>query len=372
MELEDRLWMQLEAAAEREERRGRLGRSAAVGRAALRGRPMRWGTALTAAAAIAIAAVVIVSTRPDHSAPQWRVQQFGIAGAELGEGAMGFGSIWTYDVSSRHVLRIDPDSHRVVARIGIPGAPTDLALAVGTDAVWAAAALPITHNAPPLPTAPFPLFRIDPGTARVVARVPLRAPGGLMVRPVGVVALPGAVWVWGEAGAVRVDPVSGRVVAGVRPARGERVLGFAATATRLWAATDTPRLWSFDAATGMRSGSVRIPLASFGEKLIVLGDGIVINRENGSIASIDPGTGKPFWVARFGVAPRDLALSGGRLWVLVHDPAAAADELVALDPDTGRTVERIGLGTQDAQSLLPGGPAPSVLTAGGGVLVPKT
>lgn len=50
--------------------------------------------------------------------------------------AIGFGSLWVTDVVADRVLRIDPSTGDVLARIDVGTAPT--AVAVGQDAVWVA------------------------------------------------------------------------------------------------------------------------------------------------------------------------------------------------------------------------------------------
>jgi hypothetical protein len=366
MELEDRLWMQLEAAAEREARRGRFGRTAAVGRARLRARPVPAATAVLLGAALAVA--LVVGLHSDPSAPEWRVERVGISRAELNVGTGGFGSVWTYDRSSGEVLRVDPRSHADVARVRIPGSPGDVAVASGPDAVWAVQTFPIAHDLAPAPAVPATLFRIDPRSNRVTGQVPLRAPDGTTVRPVGLVTLPGAVWVWGETGALRVDPAHDQVVAAVSVPE-QRVENFAADATHVWAATDDQRVVGFDARTGARSGAILVRHARVRE-LVEVGGGVVVGRNDGSLANVDPRTGSVLWAAGLGLAPSDLVVSGGRLWVLLADPAAPADQLLALDPDTGRTVMRISLGTDDGRALVAADPVPYVITSDA-LLVPR-
>jgi hypothetical protein len=369
MELEDRLWTQLEAAAGREARRGRFSRTVAEGRARLRARRVPPAAAVLVGAALAMA--LVVGLHSDPSAPEWRVERVGISRAELNVGTGGFGSVWTYDRSSGEVLRVDPRSHAVVARVGIPGTPGDVAVAAGPDAVWAVQTFPVAHDPAPAPAVAATLFRIDPRSNRVTGRVPLRAPDGTTVRPIGLVTLPGAVWVWGETGALRVDPARDQVVAAVSVPE-QRLENFAVDATHVWAATDDQRLVGFDARTGARTGAILVRHARVREnvKLVEVGEGIVVGRQDGSLANLDPRTGRVLWAARLGLAPSDLALSGGRLWVLLADPAAPADQLLALDPDTGRTVMRISLGTDDGRALVAAGPVPYVITSDA-LLVPR-
>ena len=226
LDLENRLWEQLEAAAGREAARGRMARGAAGFRSAIRPQHLRPAAALIAVVAVAVLVVALV---PGRARPQWHVERFGVAGAQLGAAVSGHGALWSFDEQSGQVLRFDPRSHRVIARVALPGSITEAALASGRGAVWVVPAAPIRHSSPaPAHPRPATLLRIDPRTNRVVARVVLRAPDGSTLRPVDMVAVAGALWVWGEGGAQRIDPSRNRVAAAIR-IPGEKVMGFAAT-----------------------------------------------------------------------------------------------------------------------------------------------
>jgi outer membrane protein assembly factor BamB len=366
MELEDRLWVQLEAAADREALRGHAGRGAATARAALPTR--RLIPAAATLVAIVAAVATMVTLGPQTSRPQWTAEPLGLPGSDLTAGATGFGSLWTYDLRAGQVLRVDPRTHHVTARLPLPTLLPNTALAIGDDAVWAVPIAPITHAAPsPNPSA-VSAVQIDPRTARVMARVSLRAPDGSTIRPVDVVAVPGAVWAWGETGALRIDPATDRVTAAIK-VPGEAIKGFAATDTRMSVVTDMGRLVSFDARTGARLASFPVSAPTFGDKLVAIGDAVVVGAEHGSIASIDAGSGRTRWTAHLGSQPRDLTLTGGRLWILMSNPAAHRDEVLALDPGTGHVVVRVALPGTDARSLAPNGTAPLITTDSGDIVV---
>ena len=366
MELEDRLWVQLEAAAEREALRGHAGRGAATARAALPARQLIPAVATLVAIVVAVAAMATLG--PRTSRPQWTAEPLGLSGSDLTAGATGFGSLWTYDLRGSQVLRVDPRTHHVTARLPFPTLLPNTALAIGDDAVWAVPIAPITHSAPSPNPGAVSAARIDPRTARVSARVSLRAPDGSTIRPVDVVALPGAVWVWGETGALRIDPATDRVTAAIK-VPGEAIKGFAATDTRVSVVTDMGELVSFDARTGSRLAAHPVSAPTFGEKLVAIGDAVVVRGEHGTIASMDPATGNTRWTAHLGSQPRDITLTGGRLWILMSNPGAHG-EVLALDPGTGRVVVRVVLpGTNDARSLSPAGTAPLITTDSGDIVV---
>ena len=359
MELEDRLWLELEAAAEREDRRGRAGWGVAVTRGALpRPRLLRAGGALAVLAA-AIAMLVTVS-RPAPQ-PRWQLGHVTISGTEMSSGATGFGSVWTYDLASGRVLRVDPRAHRVVATIPVRSGSPDTALAVGDGAVWTVPAQQIVHSSPvPPATTPVTLSRIDPRTNRVVARVTLRG-----LRPIDLAAAGGAVWVWGEAGAQRIDPAHGRATVSIR-VPGQRIKGLVATDRRVSVVTDFGRLVTFDAHTGARLAAFPVGAPLFHEELVAIGDAVVVDgQRHGTIESIDTTTGRPRWIARLGSSPLDITLTGGRLWLLM------SHELLALDPGNGHIVARVPLTGRDAHGPVPGAAMPLITTVSGDLIVVK-
>ena len=249
LDLEDRLWEQLEAAADREAARGRTARVAAAARGLLPAWKLRAAMVTVAATAATIALVVALA--PDRAAPQWSVERVGVGGTRLSSGVVGHGALWSYDERSGQVLRLDPRTHRVIARVPIPASSTGVTLASSADAVWAVPSSPVTHSsAPQADPVAVELMRIDPRTSRVVSEVPLPA----ALRPVDIVALQDAVWVWGQGGAVRVDPAHMRT-APLISLRGERVMGFAATDERVTFFTDFGQLVTF--TPGRASGSPR-------------------------------------------------------------------------------------------------------------------
>lgn len=367
MEFEDALWAQLEAAAEREQRRRTVvARAAAATRAGVS--MHRVTAAASAVLVVAAAFAMIAALRPQADRQRWRVEHFTRVAGDLRSGVTGFGSLWTYDVGSGEILRVDSGTHRVVARIPFTTGQPDVALATAAGAVWAVPAQPITHTPVPAHPSASVLTRIDPHSNRVTARVTLRAPDGATLTASGIIAGRRALWVWGAAGAQRVDPAEGRVSAVVKVPN-DQLKGVTATDTRLYVVTELGRLVTFDARTGARLASILVPAPTYEETLVAAGDAIVIDRQDGAIASIDPMSGRTHWSARLGRQPEDLAIAGGRLWVLLTGDAHH-DLLLALDPATGRTTIRLVLPTSRARGLAGARAAPLITTTGGGVLIP--
>lgn len=351
-EFEERLWAQLATAAEREARGGRIRRAAAATLS------VRRAAALTAAAAAAAAVLVILvafSQQPrEHQT--WRIQQFRVEGREFAASASGFGSLWTYDMRSAALLRVDPRTHRVLARFPLPTTLPTVAVATGAGAVWAVPVEPIRHSAPATTAGPVTLTRIDPRRNGVAARIKLRAPDRSTVRPVDLIVRPDAVWVWGQTEAQRIDPSNNRITR-VLKVPDETFAGVVATDAWVSALTNLGRLVTFDAHTGARLGAADVPIASgYGQKLLAIGGAVIVDLQNGTIASIDPTTGHYRWTARVESA-RDLAATPRRLWILSSTPGR--DQLSGLDPETGRTVARI---------TLPAGEVDAITTAGNTIL----
>jgi streptogramin lyase len=359
LDLEDRLWEQLEAAAGREAASGRMGRVAAAARAVLPAWRLRAGAVTLAATAATIALVLAVV--PDRDEPQRHVVQFGVGGHRLTSGVVGHGALWSYDEQAGQVLRLDARTHRVSARVTLPPMSSTVSLATGDHAVWVVPTSPVSHSSGTRPElTPVDLTRIDPRTNSVVSTVPLPA----ALRPFDLVTLPGVVWVWGQGGAVQVDPASMRVSTLIAP-RGERVLGFAATRRRVTFLTDFAQIVTVDARTGERLATVPLDGSVVGEELVPIGNDVVVYRQGGTLASIDPIRGHDRWTVHLGSQPRDLTMVGGRLWVLIAKPGARSSEVVVLDPGDGHLVERIALPVPDARKIAASGGTPVVTTQSG-------
>jgi YVTN family beta-propeller protein len=160
--------------------------------------------------------------------------------------AVAGGSVWVASMLDETVTRIDPASNRVVATIPVPGSPAAVAAAGGT--LW------VSGNRG--------LSRIDPASNQVT--------------PVGVccgdlAAGAGALWVASgmDNTVLRVDPVSGRVVARIpvptaSPSEGPFRIAAADGAVWVTGASTEPRpgdplrLWRVDAAGNRFAGSLRV------------------------------------------------------------------------------------------------------------------
>jgi YVTN family beta-propeller protein len=205
------------------------------------------------------------------------------------------------------VLRIDPSTDRVVARISTGTWPA--ALAVGPKGVWV------------VNTAPFfkqgTLVHIDAATNRTDGRsVPLGpAPSGVAVGQ-------GAVWVADAIqGTVRrIDVRQRRVVATIRV--GHQPYALAYTAGSIWVTnSDDKTVSRIDASTNKVVATIRVPRNPYGmaasPRAVWISD-----LGAGTIVRIDASTGRIDRAIRVGGDPLGVALASGAVWVSQNSDGA--------------------------------------------------
>jgi streptogramin lyase len=353
-----RLQLQLREAAEREEQRGRLARSV---RSIARGaRPVTLAHAAAfalVAAVLAYAGYLATALRGDERPAK---RQSGVVarftpGEALDDVVGGFGSAWVSDTGGNAVLRIDPRTHRVVARIRVGGG--DLGLAVGAGSLWA-----LQYNA----SGPNgPLLRIDPRTNRVVARIALTMRSGVPVAAAGVVASHDNVWVIGAGGAYRLDPASGRFTVAVPVRVGAYIIDSASLdGSALWLGVTDGRLIRLDPRTGVRERVLRVHV------MPITVSGALLAVGQYEVRRIDPDSGRALWRVPVGTIYR-YNRAGGLLWVdgsASHGPFA---RLSALDPRTGRVVAAYDTRDFQPEALAAVGPEVWVALNSGRVIVAR-
>jgi outer membrane protein assembly factor BamB len=266
-------------------------------------------------------------------------------GGGLTQVVSAFGSAWVLDNGDDLLLRMDPATRRVTARIPLRAG---IAVAAGDGAIWVGEGVN-------------DLLRIDPRSNRVVARVALERGSFSGGAPV---VIGNGVWVVGSQRAVLADARSGRVTASValgRPGSGEASPA-AALGGDLVVATGDRRLLRLDGRTGARKASVALPrdgtLTAHGGSLYLV--------DGGAVSRIDPASGQALWRAPIDrIGP--VAAAGGRLWA--EAPGRHGDGLVALDPRSGRTVARLPVGEVGVLAMERIGPELWMATAGGDIVV---
>ena len=94
--------------------------------------------------------------------------------------ATGAGSVWVLTCgqsNQQQLIKVDPETHRIVERTSVSSRDPASFLAVGAGSVWLAGVS---------------VSEIDPATDKVVRRLPL---GGSTKTPCGIAATEDAVWV---------------------------------------------------------------------------------------------------------------------------------------------------------------------------------
>jgi streptogramin lyase len=297
------------------------------------------------ALAVALGALALRG-EPQPTAPKV-VRSFRVADG-LTSMAQGFGAVWASELATGNVLRIDPKTHKVVARIpaaggdvgtkpGRPAPSPDVVVAVGSGAVWALAGDLQDGRADPQ----VQLLRIDPRLNRVVAGIPLTKPSGGTFAPQSVRTGDDSVWVIGSAGALQIDPARNKperyVPTGDAAARGLVVHG-----DTLWLLAVDGRLRQIDARTGRTVATVRVPVTSR-TYLAGAAPGPLMLVDDRRLTAFDPTNGQVLWRAAldgqlFGAPGR-----GDTLWGYLVRTPERRDRLVRIDVGTGRRTGRLDL-----------------------------
>ena len=334
------LRLQLREAALREERRTPLAQRVVRAR---RGLPGPAPLAVAVVVALLAVAVTIGAMKlrgePEPVKPRV-IQTFTVANG-LSSLAPGSGAVWATDAINEEILRIDPESHKVVARIP---SSEQTQLATGAGAVWALGGDLLTAGA----SGPVQLERIDPRTNRVVARIPVRAPSGDNFAPLFVEADDEHVWVCGAGGALRIDP--GRNAPDRFVAFPGEPTGFMAEGERVWVLLPGGRLHELDARTGKVVTDIRVrdtDAAHLGPGR----PGTLTVGDQSHLTLIERATGRVLWRASLGETVRGWIRDGDAFWVHVSRAPEGRDTLVRLDADTGRPTGQVALRDEDATGL---------------------
>jgi outer membrane protein assembly factor BamB len=250
-------------------------------------------------------------------------------GGGLGALTRAWGDVWANDYERETLVRLDGGNGRVLARLPLG---RRVALAADRRSVWALRWGGRFWRRPN-----GPLYRIDPATNRVVARIALRGPSGRPMIGFGVLADERGVWVWGPSRALRLEPSSGRVLRefGVGERHGE-LTGAVLHAGGLLAATADGHLVRFDGLRGTREGARQPALAA--AQLQGAAGWRVYAAAAGTLLAVDASTGRLLWRRPLGFRVSSVLETGGILLAhgaAFHDPG---DRVWALDPATGRVL----------------------------------
>jgi streptogramin lyase len=261
----------------------------------------------------------------------------------------GFGAVWATGLSNGTVLRIDPKTRKVVARIPVPGGAgglsPDMIVTAGAGTVWVLAGDLQNGGV----EGPVRLLRIDPRRNRVVARIPLTKPSGGTFSPQGVHVDDGVVWVIGTAGALQIDPASNTPLRYVPVGGAER--GVVVSGDTVWLLGLNGRLRQVDARSGRTVHTVRMPVSS-GTHLGGGAPGQLSLVGDRRLTAFDPTNGRVLWRAAFEAPLR--ALAPGRddaLWAYLDRTPERRDRLVRIDAGTGRRTGSVSISEPGAAGL---------------------
>ncbi len=237
------------------------------------------------------------------------------AGSRPTDLAVGGGAVWvgngagseSFDVRfTTSITRVDPGSLKVTGTIALSrghseyGPPPSVGspqMAVGAGALWAAGA----DNR---------IYRIDPATSRIVAKIPVTAGVNTLAA--------GAEGVWflnsSDLDVTRIDPATNRVADRVRVGR-DAMTGIAVGGGAVWVTSpDVGRLWRIEPGPQPRVRSIDVGgrpfFVSYGDGAAWTGD-----YQDGVLARVDARTNAVTRV-RIGAA-QALAVGAGSAWVSV-------------------------------------------------------
>jgi DNA-binding transcriptional ArsR family regulator/sugar lactone lactonase YvrE len=222
--------------------------------------------------------------------------------------AFGAGTVWVAN-DSGSVNRIDPLANHISATIQVAGERAGLrGAAVGAGGVW----VPVAN--------PGGLVRIDAGSNRVVARIPLGRP---LRDPVGVATTEDAVWisccayeVAGRPGGklLRVDPTTDEVSA--RITLPEDPLAVAAGRDQVWVATTEGGAIRIDPASNRVASVLRGVPRGVAQTVAVGAGGVWLAKPgDASVDRLDPSDPEQVKVVRVAAATL-LAVGDGELWAV--------------------------------------------------------
>ena len=217
-----------------------------------------------------------------------------------------YGSVWIPDNVAGVVLRVDPRTRALRARIRV-GFGQPYRLAAGGGALWA----PDSDG--------IGVLRIDRADNALTRHVWSGDAHDTRFYVDAVVAGAGAVWAVGPSGALRLDPATGKGIA--RAAAGADVGTDWATIAgdTFWLLASDGRLYTLDPATG-KERSVAATRAAGADPILGDRSGVVAGRVRTLVRL--GANGKVEWQQELGVRVNELRGGGRPLWVHVSERRA--------------------------------------------------
>jgi streptogramin lyase len=246
----------------------------------------------------------------------------GPPGSDLG--AVGDGSLWLTQVAQGTVTRMDPATGRTVATIRVPGAEATqgIDVAAGAGVVWVAYDLGTLGGTI--------LARIDPATDTVAATVKLAdSEVALAVSDRAVLVLTRGVTTSGLA--YQIDAATSRVVARIQACRGGNAAAYGAGA--FWIACDEGQLLRVDPVAHRLAATVALGGAADSAGRVATEESAVwVTNLGDTLFRADPQTNTivgslPVTGAR-AANITDLAVGSGAVWL-----TTSGGTLIRFDPD---------------------------------------
>jgi streptogramin lyase len=229
--------------------------------------------------------------------------------------ASDFDSLWLACKSQARILRLDPATGAVRARIRLPTAVEVSAVATGLGSVWA------------LDTRQGTLYRIDPSRNTVVRSTQLGTTRGYNIWTGA-----GSVWVVDDASGelMRIDPAGGVID---RIAVGDGPSDLVFSGDTLWAVNHRDRgLVRVNTVTRVVTRLATLPVDT-PERMVDAGGTLWITGRGTDLMRVDPGTGAVLQTIDVDASGIDLTVAGDSVWV----PTRSA----AVDPSGLPTMARL-------------------------------
>ena len=256
-------------------------------------------------------------------------------------------------------MRLDPVTRRVRARI--PAGGSAVALAADGDVVW------VMSNDDLSGGSRSHLFKLDARSGRVLARIPVNGFGGRIE------AGAGGLWLVPDrhrGDVERIDPRSFERTAFL-PLRGQLTQGqsegLSVSGRSVWVRQRTNVL-KIDGGTGRVESRVRglAPTLRYETQRELLADrdgAWAVGQTNGVLYRVEGG--RITQRIAVGATAGSVARSGNTLWVSAQRGPDGGNELVRIDVDEGKVVQRIDFGFHVPQTLVPVGKDLWVITGDG-------
>jgi streptogramin lyase len=215
----------------------------------------------------------------------------------------GEGSIWVAaPASDTEVVKVDPVTGKELDRVTLLSTQVaSMWFAAGQSSLW------VVTDAGPLGPVPDAVFRIDPATDKILARITVGSSGhGVAVGPEGV-------WVIRSDGSlIEIDSGANRIARTIPVAT--QISGVAVAGGAVWA-SDNVRgvVYRVDPETE-KVRTIHLPGGADG--IAADSTGVwVLDRSSGFVVRIDPATGELGQQIRVGATPNSIAVGAGFVWV---------------------------------------------------------